>query len=531
MFVEIGSIVRGSLKAIETIILRLMFRNEHARDFVMRLALVFVGCLLPLAVGCGPPIPVIEPPADAPSAVAAPPVPAVPVPGPATTVAAGELPASLRTHQAGSDWPAFLGPTGDSKSTETGILTRWPAAGPKLLWHQPLGTSYGAPTISEGRLFQFDRFGGVARLYCLSAITGKEIWRYEYPTAYEDLYGYNNGPRCSPVVDGERVYAYGVDGMLVCCRVADGQKLWQIDTNKQFGVVQNFFGVGSTPVIEGDLLIAMVGGSPPESQTVPPGALDRVVGNGSGIVAFDKRTGQVKYQITDELASYASLKLATIDGRRWCFAFCRGGLVGFDPADGTVDFHYPWRDPNLESVNAAVPVVVGDEVLISETYGPGSTLLRVAPNKHEVVWRDDPRKRDKAMQTHWNTPIYVDGYLYGSSGRHSENAELRCIEWKTGKVMWSEPGLARASLMAIDGHFLCMGEYGQLTLLKINPHKYEPVATADLADPVLGGQLLGGADQPLLKPYCWAAPVVSHGLMYLRGDGRLACFELIPPRQ
>jgi hypothetical protein len=235
----------------------------------------------------------------------------------------------------------------------------------------------------------------------------------------------------------------------------------------------------------------------------------------------------VKYKITDELASYASLKLATIGERRWCFAFCRGGLVGFDPADGKVDFHYPWRDPNLESVNAAMPVVVGDEVLISETYGPGSTLLRVSPGKYEVVWRDDPRKRDKAMQTHWNTPIHVDGYLYGSSGRHSENAELRCIEWKTGKVMWSEPNLARCSLTAIDGHFLCMGEYGQLTLLKINPNKYEPVATADFADPALGGPLLGGLAQPLLKPYCWAAPVVSHGLLYLRGDGRLACFELI----
>jgi outer membrane protein assembly factor BamB len=250
--------------------------------------------------------------------------------------------------------------------------------------------------------------------------------------------------------------------------------------------------------------------------------------NGTAIVAFDKLTGQVKYKFGDELASYASLKLATIDGRRWCFAFCRGGLMGFEPATGKLDFHYPWRDSNLESVNASVPVVVGNEVFISETYGPGSTLLRVGPGKHEVVWMDGDRRRDRAMQTHWNTPIYLDGYLYGSSGRHSQNAELRCIEWKTGKVKWSEPDMSRCSLLYIDGHFLCLGEYGQLWLLKANPERYEEIAIVDYSD-IATGRALVGQDGPALKPYCWAAPIVSHGLLYIRGDGRLLCLELIPP--
>jgi outer membrane protein assembly factor BamB len=433
----------------------------------------------------------------------------------------------LGTRMQGVDWPVFLGPSGDSKSPETGIIKEWPAGGLKLIWHRPLGTSYGAPTISRGRLFQFDRFGGNARLYCLNAETGEPLWQYEYPTDYEDTYGYNNGPRCSPVVDDDRVYAFGVEGTLVCCRVTDGQLLWKVDTAKDFGVVQNFFGVGSTPVIEGDLLIAMVGGSPPESQLVGRGALDRVVPNGSGIVAFDKRTGQVRYKFSDELASYASLKLATIGERRWCFAFCRGGLLGFDPASGNPDFHYPWRDKGLESVNASMPVVVEDEVFISETYGPGSTLLKVAPGKHDVVWRDDERKRDRAMQTHWNTPVHVDGFLYGSSGRHEYTAELRCIEWSTGQVRWSQPRMARTSLLWIDGHFLCLGEYGQLWLLKANPEKFEQVALTDYSDVDLGAKLIGRAE-PILEAPCWAAPIVSHGLVYLRGNDRLICLELIP---
>ncbi|MCA9271041.1 MAG: PQQ-binding-like beta-propeller repeat protein, partial [Planctomycetales bacterium] len=295
---------------------------------------------------------------------------------------------NLAKRSGGDDWPHFLGPTRDSKSAEKEILTDWPDDGPRVVWHRSLGTSYGIGSVSRGRFFQFDRHGDHARLQCLNAESGRLIWWWEYPTDYEDYYGYNNGPRCSPVVDGDRVYILGAEGMLHCLRVTDGQLFWKVDTVKRFGVVQNFFGVGSTPVVEGDLLICMIGGSPESSHGLGSAQLDRVEGNGSGVVAFDKFTGQVKYQITNELASYASLQLATIGGRRWGFAFARGGLVGFDPAKGQVDFQYPWRAEILESVNASTPVVVGDEVFISETYGPGSTLLHVAPGEQRVVWLD-----------------------------------------------------------------------------------------------------------------------------------------------
>src|SRR5207302_3004997 len=127
-------------------------------------------------------------------------------------------------------------------------------------------------------------------------------------------------------------------------------------------------------------------------------------GNGSGLVAFDKYTGRVRYQVTDELASYASPKLATIGGRRWCFLFARGGLVGLDPSTGKVDFRYPWRAPVLESVNASNPVVAGQRVFISECYGPGGALLEVHPGGYREVWTDANRGRDKRMQCHWMTP-------------------------------------------------------------------------------------------------------------------------------
>ena len=418
----------------------------------------------------------------------------------------------------GVDWPRFLGPTANSKSPETGIVTDWPPCGPPVVWHRPLGTGYGIGSVAGGRFFQFDRYGDQARLTCLDSRTGELLWKFEYPTDYVDMLGYNDGPRSSPVVDGRLVYILGAGGMLHCVRAEDGKLVWKVDTADKFGVVQNFFGVGTTPVVEGDLLIVMIGGSPAESQDAGRFDLDRAVGSGTGIVAFDKRTGEVKYTITDELASYSTPQTATIDGRCWCFVFARGGLVGFDPLSGKVDFHYPWRARLRDSVNASTPVVVGAEVFISECYGPGSSLLRVRPGGYEVVWRDPPG-RNKAMKTHWNTPVYHEGYLYGSSGRYSGDAELRCVEWSTGKVMWSQPGLRRASLLYVDGHFVCLGEDGVLRLVEATPKEYVQVAEAVVRE--------GPHTAPLIKPPAWSGPILSCGLLYARGDDRLVCMRLI----
>ena len=428
----------------------------------------------------------------------------------------------LRSRSEGVDWPGFLGASGDSKSPERGILTKWPAAGPKLVWQRRLGDGYAMPSVSRGRLFVFDRVNDNARLACLHSETGHLLWEFKYKTDYEDLYGYSNGPRCCPVIDDERVYLYGAEGLLHCLRVTDGRLIWKVDTVATFGVVQNFFGVGSTPVVEGDQLVVQVGGSTPETQDVAPGRLNEVASNGTAVVAFDKFTGQVRFRAGDELASYASPILATIDQRRWCFVFARGGLLGLNPTDGRIDFHYPWRSRKLESVNASNPVVVGNEVFISETYGPGSSLLAISKRGFKVVWQDDPSRRAKAMQTHWNTPIQIDGFLYGSSGRHTQTAELRCIAWKSGKIQWSVPGLERCSLLYVDGHFVCLSEYGKLRLLRVNPQRYEMVAETTLSedDP--------GEAKRLLRYPAWAAPILSHGLLYVRGRDRLICLELIP---
>jgi outer membrane protein assembly factor BamB len=430
-------------------------------------------------------------------------------------------PCSLRSQDQGSDWPRFLGPLGTSVSTEKGIVAPWPEKGPRVVWHQQLGTGYGAPAISKGKLFQFDRVANLARLQCLDPRTGHFIWKFEYPTNYKDFFGYNNGPRCCPVVDLDRVFIYGPEGMLHCVRAEDGKLLWKVDTREDFHVMQNFFGVGSTPVVEGDLLIVQVGGSPKGSVMRTLGDIANLKSDRSAIVAFNKSDGTVKYRIGDELASYSGPALATVGGRRWGFVFARGGLLAFEPGSGKIDFHFPWRSAELECVNAANPLVVGDHVLISETYGPGSALLKVRPGGYDVVWSDAEKSR-KSLQCHWNTPIHAGSCVYGCSGRHTNNAELRCVDLATGKVNWSEPRLTRTSLLMVDGHFICLGEDGTLRLLKVNPKKYDEVSVVEIKDEK--------TQMPLLEYPCWAAPVLSHGLLYVRGNDRLVCLDLIPSR-
>jgi outer membrane protein assembly factor BamB len=429
----------------------------------------------------------------------------------------------LGTRREGSDWPAFLGPTGDGKSRETGFFVDGRVRGAKVLWHREIGSGYAMPSVSRGRLFQFSRYGDRNRLECLRAETGEPLWDFDYATDYEDLYGYEGGPRCCPVVDDDRVSIMGAEGLLHCLSVVDGRVIWKVDTAQQFGVVQNFFGVGSTPVVEGDLLIANIGGSPAQGRGVPPGQLDRVQGDDSGVVAFDTRTGAVRYRFSDELASYASPTLATIAGRRWGFVFARGGLIGFDPLTGRQDFHFPWRATILESVNAANPVVVGSEVLISETYGPGAALLSVQPGGCDVVWQDEPRTRRKILQSHWSTPIHHEGHIYACSGRNVGDAQLRCIEWKTGEVKWSEAGLGRSSLLLVDGHFFCLLENGSLFVFRANPERFEPSAEIPLE---VVAEDAEGEPKRLLRHPAWAAPILAHGLLYVRGPERLVCLEL-----
>ena len=419
-----------------------------------------------------------------------------------------------------SSWPTFLGPNQNGKSPLKNIRTDWSGGKLELLWQHETGQGYGIGSEANGKFYQFGLYDDTTRLSCLDCDSGKTVWKFDYQSDYKDLYGYDSGPRSSPVIDGNHVYIYGVEGMLHCLDAGTGAVVWKKNLNKQFGVIQNFFGIASTPTVYENLIIVMVGGSPEESQKVAPGKLNKVKPNGSGIVAFDKLTGEVRYQAVNDLASYSSLHVADINGKPTLLAWMRASLYGLEPETGKEKFSFYWRAKKLESVNASMPIAIEDDhVFLTECYERGSVLLKVSPDSKEpeVVWSDQDKRRNATLRSHWNTPIVVGDYAYGCSGQHTSSADLRCFNWKTGEVKWKYDRLSRASITWVDGHFVVMGEQGELLLIKANPEKIEIVTRYEPGN---------GDNQIRFKYPCWAAPVIADGKLFVRGKDKLACFKL-----
>lgn len=434
--------------------------------------------------------------------------------------------------RAGEDWGGFLGPTGNGRSGLEGMAVPWPAAGPRIVWHCDVGEGYCAPAVAAGRLLLFDRVGRDNRLRCLHAETGARLWEERYPTTYADTFGYDGGPRSAPVIAGDRVLTFGAEGRLECRDLVDGASLWRIDTAQKYHVVQNFFGVGSAPLVLDAggrrLVVVPVGGSRPDAVPPAPERLDLVEGLDSGLVAFDLDNGRELWRASGELASYSTPLAARIAGRDVVLAWMRDHFLVVDPGAGQVLGRFRWRDDQVFSVVAASPVVRGTEVLLSECYGPGSVVLDLARLAAEgvpaVVRQDQPKSRpDGALKAHWATPVLHEDHVYGSSGRNSGDAGLVCVDWKTGGVAWSEAGFGRASLVLVGRHLVVLGEFGDLALVEATPARYVEVSRTRLVDPRVGA----GAAAELLTPPCWAAPVVARGLLYVRGRSHLVCVDLL----
>ena len=423
------------------------------------------------------------------------------------------LPPDAVTH----DWTSFLGPTHNALSTETKLLRKFPAEGPKLVWEMKTGEGYSSPAVAGDRLVYLHRVGNEERVECLHPETGERYWKFSYPTNYRDRYGYSSGPRASPVIAGNHVYTYGAEGKLHCLNVESGQLVWKRDLAREFKVTQDFFGTAATPLIEGGRLIINVGA---------PG--------GPTVAAFEKTSGKMVWGAGDEWgSSYASPVPARVHGKRRVFVFAggesrppTGGLLSIDPSTGKVDFSFPWRSRSFESVNASSPVIIGDQVFVSASYRTGGALLNLlSGGGHSVAWTT------KEFNLHWNTPVHRDGYLYGFHGRNEPDARLVCLRLEDGEVVWKETpeweeaesvgaetrrmlaSTLRGSLLWADGRFLALGEHGHLLWLDLSPQGYREISRAKL----------------FLARQTWAAPVLSRGLLYVCQNSR-GVFDSSPPR-
>jgi outer membrane protein assembly factor BamB len=429
-------------------------------------------------------------------------------------------PKALAPDATTQDWTSYLGPSHNAISGETRLSRKLP---PPLIWEFTKGTGYASPAIAGTRLVFLHRLADEELVECLHSETGARQWQFRYSTDFEDRYGYNNGPRSSPVIDTERVYTVGAQGQLHCLGLTTGKVLWKRDLAADYRVPQDFFGTASTPLVESKLLVINVGA---------PG--------GPCVVALDKATGTEVWRAGKEWGpSYASPVPAVMHGQRRVFVFAggessppAGGLMSIDPATGRVDFTFAWRSRSYESVNASCPVVFDNKVFISASYRTGGALVEVRPDfTHRVAWTT------QEFGLHFNTAVYKDGYLYGFDGRNEPDASLACVNATNGKIVWrhvpewmetialggasrQQPmGTYRGSLVAVDGQFLCLGEFGHLLWMDLDPTGYKEISRAWL----------------FAARESWALPVISRGLLYvvqntrdlLNGaHPRLVCYDL-----
>jgi len=396
---------------------------------------------------------------------------------------------------AAQDWPQFLGPHRNGSTSVTNLAAQWPKEGPPVAWQRKVGQGFAGPVVSGGKLILFHRVDNKEVVECIDAKLGNELWKSDYPTSYVDQMGHDPGPRATPAVADGRVYTFGAEGMMSCCSLADGKKLWSVDTKTEFGARLGFFGLACSPLVEGNAVIVNVGGR-----------------SGVGIVAFDRATGKVLWKTSDDEASYASPVAVTIVGRRVALVLTREALVCLSPTDGRPVFRYPWRPAMHASVSAATPLVVEDQIFISACYDTGATLLRfkpIGPGAMPLkIWSDE-----KSLSSHYATAVHRDGFLYGFDGRADPGFEpgpsLRCVELATGKVRWSEAGLQPGTVTLAGNELLVLTGKGELLQAPATPRGFNPSGRAQIL----------GLD---VRAY----PALAAGMFYARSKEKLVCVDL-----
>ena len=384
------------------------------------------------------------------------------------------------------DWPQLLGPGRNGIYTGPPIVASFPRSGPPLLWSRDVGAGFAGPAVSGGTLVLFHRVNNQEVVEAMDAATGQTTWKFEYGTSYRDDFGFDEGPRAVPVITGGRVFTHGADGWLHGLDFASGKRLWAVDTRRVFDSPKGYFGVASSPLVDGDRVMVNVGGKT------------------GGIVAFEAASGKTLWTATSDEASYSTPVMADINGARTAVFFTRTGLVALDPSSGAVRYQYRWRARMAASVNAATPIVVKDQIFLSASYGTGAVLLRVAGSAVTPVWSGD-----ESLSNHYSTSVYKDGYLYGFDGRQEFGQTLRCVDLGTGKVMWTVDGFGAGTLLVAGESLVITRESGELALATASPKAFRFNARA----PVIPG---------VVRAY----PALADGRYFVRNDRQLRAYDL-----
>ncbi|HZQ45930.1 MAG TPA: PQQ-binding-like beta-propeller repeat protein [Verrucomicrobiae bacterium] len=398
------------------------------------------------------------------------------------------------------DWPQWRGPdrTGQVPHSER-IPSALPAE-PKILWRIKIGEGLASPVVAGGKVFHLDTQQGMETLHVLDAANAKELWHADIDRTFFDQQS-APGPRCAPLVDGDRVYAQSCRGELRCLKVADGSPLWHVNYTKDFSAIiigEKGNSVGAarhgnngSPVIDGDKLFAAVGGT-----------------NGEGVVCFEKITGKVIWKSQDDPASYAAPIVATIKGVKQLVDFTVDGLIGLDVRDGKILWRVPLKTSSGRHVTT--PVVVADMVLVA-SHEIGLVGVKLSQNGKD--WQATKAWVKKESAINFSSPVVVGNYLYGLGPAKN----IICVDVKTGAQTWSKPGYiagaasnAHAGFIVMGGNILTLTDGGQLVLFAVDPKEFKEIGNV---------QVCGKT---------WCNPAYADGKLFLRDGRELFCADLLP---
>jgi outer membrane protein assembly factor BamB len=382
--------------------------------------------------------------------------------------------------QANANWPQWRGPNRDGISKETGLLKQWPAEGPPLTWKATgAGRGYSSFSISNGKLYTMGLRGDREFIVAFDVATGKEAWATAHGSAFRNDRG--DGPRGTPTVDGDRVYALGGNGDLSALDARTGKVAWTKNILREFGGSNITWGISESPLIVGNKLLVNAGG------------------RGASIVALNKSDGSVIWKSQSDQAGYSSGIPVEVNGTTQVIFFTAERAVGLDLKDGRLLWEY--AKPANNVANVATPIVRANRVFISSDYGTGGGVVEIKPdNKAQEIWFT------KDMRNHHSSSVLIGDHLYGFSG-----AILTAMKFDTGEIAWRDRSVGKGSLVFADGHLYCFSENGVVGLVEASPAGYKEKGRFRIQQESLP---------------TWTHPVVAGGRLYLRDQDTIYAFDV-----
>ncbi len=427
------------------------------------------------------------------------------------------------------DWPQWLGPERNAIWKETGIIDKFPAKGPALRWKSLLGGGYSGPSVANGKVYVMDRWAkpvdpekskflhdgppprninfvrkllpGTERVVCLEEKDGSVKWVHEWDCDYTTVAAYAIGPRVTPTVDGDRVYALGAEGHLVCLDAKDGKVKWNRDFKKDYGLKIPEWGTSSHPLVDGDQLICVVGGQD------------------STVVSFDKKTGVEKWRaLNASQPGYCPPVIHTLGGKRQLLIWHSDAIVALNPSIGKSYWSVPIKPTYAMSIGQ--PVVSGNRVFIM-SFNRVSACIDVSDdgNSAKVAWKGTTRRGIGGVH---NTALIFDGHIYGCG----PGGKYICARLSDGKQLWNtfaasggERPISWGNVFTVkqgDRYFLA-NDLGELIIANLRPSGYEEISRAKLIEPThkVSGRML-----------VWSHPAFSNRSVYLRNDNEIRCYDL-----